>query len=121
MLRGLERFFWLCGEKISVVEEYRYLGCVVNEQLNCTRMVEERAKARAKALSDWLRRCKMAVGELRGKTFIRLLEMLVDSVLLYGAEVWGSCEVGSNSEISDESGKDIPGSGEAPPQGIPSV
>ena len=31
------------GEKIEVVEEYRYLGCVVNEQLNCTRMVEERA------------------------------------------------------------------------------
>ena len=32
------------GEKIEVVEEYRYLGCVINEQLNCTRMVEERAR-----------------------------------------------------------------------------
>ncbi len=60
----------------------------VNEQLNCTRMVEERAKAGAKALSDWLRRCRAAVGELRGETFRKLLEMLVDSVLLYGAEVF---------------------------------
>ena len=31
------------------------------------------------------------MGELRGKTFVKLLEMLVDSVLLYGAEVSGSC------------------------------
>ena len=31
------------------------------------------------------------MGELRGETFVKLLEMLVDSVLLYGGEVWGSC------------------------------
>ena len=31
------------------------------------------------------------MGELRGETFVKLLEMLVDLVLLYGAEVWGSC------------------------------
>ena len=31
------------------------------------------------------------MGDLRGKTFLKLLKMLVDSVLLYGAEVWGSC------------------------------
>ena len=46
MLRGLD--FLVNGEKIAVVEEYWYLGCVVNEHLNCTRMVEERAKAGAK-------------------------------------------------------------------------
>ena len=40
------------GERIRVVEEYKYLECVVNEYLNCSRMVEERTKARAKALSD---------------------------------------------------------------------
>ena len=53
--------------------------------------MEERAKAGVKALSDWMRRCRVAVGELRDKTFVKVLEMLVDSVLLYGAEVWGSC------------------------------
>ena len=78
-------------EDIKVVTEYKYLGCVVNEQLNCSRMVEEKANAGAKALSDWLRRCRVTVGDLRGKLFLKLLEMLVDSVLLYGAEVWGSC------------------------------
>ena len=52
-------------------------------------MVEERAKAGAKALSDWLRRCRATVGEVKGATFVRLLEMLVESVLLYGVEAWG--------------------------------
>ena len=41
------------------------------------------------ALSDWLRRCRTIVGEVRGATFVRLMESIVESVLLYGAEVWG--------------------------------
>ena len=59
--------------------------------LSNVRMIEERAKAGAKALSDWLRRCRATVGEVRGAIFVRLLEMLVESVLLYGVEAWG-CE-----------------------------
>ena len=86
MLRGLERLF-VNDERIRFVEEYKYMGCMVNDQLNCARIVEERVKAGAKALSDWMRRCRVTVGELRGETFVKLLEMLVDSVLLYGAEV----------------------------------
>ena len=54
----------------EVVEEYQYLGCMVNDQLNCERMVEERAKAGAKSLSDWMKRCRVTVGELRGETFV---------------------------------------------------
>ena len=42
-----------------------------------------------KALSEWLRRCRATVGEVKGATFVRLLEMLVESVLLYGVEAWG--------------------------------
>ena len=51
-------------------------------------MVEERLKDGAGALSSWLRRCRASVGEVRGGTFERLLEMLVGLVLLYGVEVW---------------------------------
>ena len=68
-----------------------YLGCVVNEYLSCRRLVEERAKAGAKALNDCLRRCRVTVGDLRGETFMKLLKLLVDSVLLYGAEVRDCC------------------------------
>ena len=86
--RSDERFH-VGGEEIKVMEEYKYLGCVVDEYLSNVRMVEERAKAGAKALSDWLRRCKATVGEVKGATFVRLLEMLIESVLLYGVEAWG--------------------------------
>ena len=50
--------------------------------------MKERTKAEGKALSDWLRRCRVTVGDLRGETFTKLLKLLVDSVLLYGAEAW---------------------------------
>ena len=79
--RTVDRFS-VGGKEIGVVEEYKYLESVVNEYL---RMGEERGRVGAKALSDWLRKCR-AVGEV---TIVRLLELLVESVLLYGAEVWG--------------------------------
>ena len=69
------------------MEEYKYLGCVVNEHLQSVRMVKERAKAGAGALCDWLRRCRATVGEVKGAAFMKVMEMLVDTVLLYGAEV----------------------------------
>ena len=84
-----DKRFHVGGEEIKVMEEYKYLGCVVDEYLSNVRMVEERAKAGAKAPSDWLRRCRATVGEVKGATFVRLLEMLVESVLLYGVEAWG--------------------------------
>ena len=57
----------------------------MNKHLQSMRMVEKRAKAGAKALSDWLRRCKGTVGEVKGATLMRMA-MLVELVLLYGVE-----------------------------------
>ena len=88
VMRSDERFH-VGGEEIKAMVDYMYLGCVVDEYLSNVRMVEERAKAGAKALGDWLRRCRSTVGEVKGATFVRLLEMLVESVLLYGVEAWG--------------------------------
>ena len=80
--------FSVNGERVDLVAEYKYLGCVISEHLGSKRMLEERAKAGARALSAWLKRCRTSVGEVKGETFVRLLEALVESVLLYGAEVW---------------------------------
>ena len=49
-------------------------------------MVEERGRAGAKALSDWLRRCRAAVREVKGAIY------LCDSVRIVSAisvTVWG--------------------------------
>ena len=81
--------FYVDGERIDVVEKYKYLGCTVNEHLECKRMFEESAMAGTRAVSGWLRSCRAMVREVRGTTFRKLIEALVEAVLLYGAEVWG--------------------------------
>ena len=75
-VKRTEEVFDVDGERIKVVEEFKYLDCVITEQMGSKRMVEERARAGSRALSDWLRKCRDAAGEVRGKTFVRLMEML---------------------------------------------
>ena len=61
----------------------------VHEHMESRAMIDDRAKSGARALCAWLRRCRVSVGKVKGESFVRLLEALVESVLLYGAEVWG--------------------------------
>ena len=46
--RGVKRtgetFLWMIRLKLWRIE-YKYLGCMVNDQLNCAWMVEKKAKA----------------------------------------------------------------------------
>ena len=103
------------------MEEYKYLGCVVDEHLSNVRMVEERAKAGAKVPSDWLRRCRATVGEVKGATFVRLMKMLVESLLLYGVEAWGcggQLDVVENVQMQAAR---IFLCGEAPSIGLPAI
>ena len=84
-----EEEFRVNGERIDILTGYKYLGCVIGEYLDGKRMLEKRAKAGARALSAWLKRCRTTVGEVKGESFTKLWGALVESVLLYGAEVWG--------------------------------
>ena len=54
------------GDMIRVVQSYSYLGCTVNGHMDCREMVGERAKAGRGALSAWLWRCRLSVGEVKG-------------------------------------------------------
>ena len=78
--------FSVGADMVRVVQSYK---CIVNEHMDCREMVGERAKAGRGALSVWLWRCRVSVGEVKGRTFVKLLEALVGSVLMYGVEVWG--------------------------------
>ncbi len=35
--------------------------------------------------------CLVAVGEVQGESFVKLLEAMMESVLLYRVEIWGCC------------------------------
>ena len=40
---------------------------MLTEQMGSKWMVEERARAGSRALSDWIRKCRDAAGEVRGR------------------------------------------------------
>ena len=42
-VRKTEEVFDVDGKRIEVVEKFKYLGCVVPEQMGSKRMVEEKA------------------------------------------------------------------------------
>ena len=79
--------FYVDGETIDVVEKYKYLGCTMNDHMEYKKMIKERVMAGARALSGWLRSCRAMVREVRGATLRKLMEALVETVLLHSAEV----------------------------------
>ena len=115
--------FYVGGDEVKVVEEYKYLGCVVNEHLQSTKVAEERVEAGARALGDWLRRCRAVVGEVKGSTFMKLMEMLVESVLVTvwrrGMGVWRAAE--ASGKCATKGSKNLFRGGETSSTGLPTV
>ena len=77
------------NEEIPMVEQYKYLGCVVDEHLELKVMVEERALMGRKALGAWFHRCRTELGDIGVGVFRKLMASLVESTMLYGSEIWG--------------------------------
>ena len=77
------------GEAIPMVSSYKYLGCVVDEYLVLTDMVEDRAEAGRRALGACLQRCQAEIGEVGIGIFRKLWGSLVESSMMYGVEIWG--------------------------------
>ena len=89
MVERCEVEYTVNGDVIPMVSSYKYLGCVIDEHLELKEMVEEKAAAGRRALSAWLNRCKAEVGDVGIGIFKKLMSALVDSTMLYGAEIWG--------------------------------
>jgi hypothetical protein len=77
------------GETIHMVSAYKYLGCIIDEHLNLREMVEDRANAGRRALGTCFHRCREEIGDMSVDIYRKLIGSLVDSTLVYGAEVWG--------------------------------
>ena len=75
--------------EIPVVSQYKYLGCVIAEHLELNDIVEEKAMAGKKALGAWSSQCRVELGDINVGTFRKLMTSLMESTMLYGAEIWG--------------------------------
>ena len=87
------------GEAIPMVSSYKYLGCVVDEHMDLKEMVEDKAEARRRALEVCLLRCRSEIGDVAIGIFRKLMESLVKSGMLYGAEIWGCRNLESIEQV----------------------
>ena len=51
-------------------------------------MIEDRVVSGKKALGAWWQRCNVELGGVNNGTFRKLMSSLLDSAMLYGAEIW---------------------------------
>ena len=72
-----------------MVTKYEYLEYVIIELLDLKAMVDDQVETGRRALGFILRGAQSAVGVLFGCTSKMLYNSMVQSVLLYGVEVWG--------------------------------
>ena len=75
------------GKTIPMVTSYKYLGCVIDEHLDLKEMIEGKAEAGRRALGACFSRCREEIQTVG--IAMKLMGSLVESTLMYGAEIWG--------------------------------
>ena len=79
--------FFLGHERVEIVTEYTYLGIIFHESGLFTKAINKQKAQARKAMHALLWRIKRL--NLSFEIALELLEKLVLTVLLYGAEIWG--------------------------------
>ena len=86
-LGRLERWFY-GGERIEVVNKYKYLGYTLTTKLSVDLALAECAgKAKGRIVSIF--RALYKLGKIDLGVFFQLFDSQVKPILLYGAEIWG--------------------------------
>ena len=86
-----EYTFSIFDEKIEVVDQYRYLGLVLFQDLNMSKTVDILINAASRAFGSMLNK-HYAIDGFTYDTYTKLYESLVIPVLLYGSAIWGSTQ-----------------------------
>ena len=68
---------------------HKYLGCMVDEYLELTEMVGDKAETGRTALGACLQRFQAEIEVIGVGVFWKLIGSLVESGIMYGVEVWG--------------------------------
>ena len=83
------------GEAIPMVLSYKYLGCIVDESLELTEMVGDKAESERRALGACHQRCRTEIRDVGVGIFQKLMGSLVESGMMYGVEIWSCSRHGS--------------------------
>ena len=83
-------YVFTCGDKqLKKVDRYKYLGLLMTEHLNYEEMAKHVAKSASRALSLLITKFK-SCGGLAFRTYSKLFENMVMSIISYSAAVWGT-------------------------------
>ena len=80
--------WWIInGDAIPRVQEYTYLGVLINDQLDWKQMVQARKNGGWKALKEI--RAYLGCAAIPVHVRVLVLRAMVEQTLLYGSEIWG--------------------------------
>ena len=80
--------FYFGDQEIEQVQEYKYLGIILNEHLNYNRTIETLTKSAGRALGGLISKFRY-LKNLGFKTYSTMYKTCVEPVLNYGSEIWG--------------------------------
>src|ERR1700722_6742460 len=99
--------FYLGESELKVIQEYKYLGVVLDENFSWKthlRKILDKARKRTRAL------CGMGIREgVSVKAILRGWEVLVRPILEYGAEIWGEKKWKEGENLQIELGRRLLG------------
>ena len=85
-------FNFSCGElRLDLIQQYKYLGLILHEHLDYSITAKAVAQSASRALGLLIAKAK-ANGGFPFGTFTRLYDYTVNSVISYGASIWGTRE-----------------------------
>ena len=94
-----------CGdEDIHVIDKYKYLGLIFTEHLDYQYMAKSVADSANRALGVLIVKAK-ANGGMPFECFSKLYDSLVQSIISYGAVVWGNKEFSCIAAVQNRAGR----------------
>ncbi len=80
---------WALILELETVDKYKYLGVFIDEYLTYKKAAEILSAAAGRALGGMINKCK-ALKEMSYKSYTKLYESLVCSVMDYSSAIWGT-------------------------------
>ena len=108
-------FNFSCGDlNLDLIQQYKYLGLILEEHLDYSITAKAVAQSASQALGLLIAKAK-ACGGFPFGTFTRLYDSTVNSVISYGASIWGTREYSCINAVQHRAGRFFLGVGKFTP------
>ena len=89
---------YCCGQELSYVPDYKYLGFIINQYLSPKTTVDTLTSAASRSFGRIVTIFKK-MGNMGYKSYLTLFKMYVLPIMNYAAGVWGYTELNEHQSI----------------------